>query len=210
MSQNNDLMTILYLARMEETPDLMSIVSMIRDYGFYRQDKFGELVLIPPNTTDPDGLELREQLLDELAGGFKGGDYDPDYYYDDKRNHSLMAACGWTFGSLSEFHAAVNKLQGGTSDDSSEGKAPAPQSHFYTIFIKTLLTQAPKDVLNKIVSQGEKSDQTAILVKKLGLEELGITPKTFRSHLREAMGHYEARVAKLNKKHNQQDNGSKE
>lgn len=205
MNPNNKYISVLDLA-LDETTQIASIAKMINSYGFCTQDEFGGLVLVNSDTTDVGEIKLRRRLLDELVGGFKGGDYDRLYYRERETSHNIMQDCGWPYSSSSEFQSAVVNLEGNLPIEKGENKTPAPQSLFYTILIQTLLSQLqiPEEVLRKIAKHGEKSDQTFPVVEKLGLDKLAITPKIFQRHIRDALSHYDSQLPRQKKKYEQQ------
>ena len=57
------------------------LATAIETVGFYTWDRFGRYIHISFETKEDAHIAIRNELLNELAGGYKGNEEDQEYFY---------------------------------------------------------------------------------------------------------------------------------
>lgn len=172
--------------------DISDLATAVETSTFYIWDRFQRFRQITPDTTDEYLIRYREQVLNELAGGIEGVEYNENYYRGLQDTACYLNLSGWRVSDIPDFSAlrkSWQKKNTGGHIPPPKPKLPRSDAGIYKITYSALLyaTDGDIDFLNEIADEKTHSGNTETLKKKLNLGQMDYD--TFKPFIDKAVAH---------------------
>ena len=159
------------------------LATAIEKNGFYTWDKFGRYIHVPPVGEENLYSDIRDEVLKELAKGYKDDEEDSDYFYEMMKAPTRLNRSGWTQSTLpgfEELQAKWNNEYIGTTKAPALPE-PAVQHKVWDVFKGLLKLTYGDDVIDDLMSGYSKMAKE--VCDDLATKNVNIVPSTLKGYL---------------------------
>lgn len=159
---------------------------------FYTWDQFRRLVKVSPELNSDLHTKLTREVLKELAAGYKGWEFDMDYYQSAENSVSLLASCGWLSDYIPDFDNLTshwNAQNDGQNVVPPKATDPKDWDTIYKVLYSFIYhyLDGDTDELHRLKPGNNlKSKKLSPMFDSLGMDAV-TTEQTFRNKIQDAI-----------------------